>query len=238
LPKLGWIENGKPIGQGVSYFCLENEYWRVIGLDTGYHSRGLPILSLLGKVIPFLRPSCRFPEPVLEWLRDVVKLQDDRRRGLVLLTHHQYYSAFEERYTKPAKQLAPFIHRPVLWFWGHEHRMAAYHLQGPEKIQAHGRCIGHGGMPVERLAPRDPNQVLFFDNRLYRDGFGWNGYVTLEFAGTDLTVRYFDIGSIRGGKNRLLAEEHWSVDGQGQLTVQVDQKCTAKDFYGPQNWGS
>ena len=239
LPTLGWIENGKATGQGVSYFCLENDYWRVIGLDTGYHSRGLPFLSMLGTILPFLRPSCKLPDELLDWLRNVVKVQDDRRRGLILLTHHQYYSAFEENYTKPAKQLAQLIDRPVLWFWGHEHRMAGYHLQGPGKIQAHGRCVGHGGMPVERHNPPNRDKVVFFDNRVYseRDNFGWNGYVTLEFEDERLTARYFDIGSIGGGENRLLIQENWSVDGQGQLSVNIDQQCVEKDFYGPKNWG-
>jgi calcineurin-like phosphoesterase family protein len=239
LPTLGCIENGKAMGQGVSYFCIENDYWRVIGLDTGYHSRGLPFLSLLGSALPFLRPSCRLPDPVLDWLRTVVKIQDDRQRGLILLTHHQYYSAFEENYTKAAKQLAALIDRPVLWFWGHEHRMAGYHLQGPAKILAHGRCIGHGGMPVERHDPPDCNKVVFFDNRVYsaQDNFGWNGYVNLDFEDAHLTVRYFDIGSIQGGQNRLLIEEKWTVDAQGQLSVQIGQQCMEEDFYGPAKWG-
>jgi hypothetical protein len=239
LPTLGWIENGKAIGQLVSYFCLENDYWRVIGLDTGYYSRGLPLLSMLGTKLPFLLPSCKLHDDNLKWLREVVKLQDDRRRGIILLTHHQYYSAFEEKYTKPAKQLAEFIGRPVLWFWGHEHRMAGYHSQGSEKIQAHGRCIGHGGMPVERHNAPDRNRVAFFDNRVYsaEDNFGWNGYVTLEFDDAKLKVSYRDIGTIKGDRNQQLIEEDWTVDAQGQLRVTIQQKCFDKDFYGPEKWG-
>jgi microsomal dipeptidase-like Zn-dependent dipeptidase len=237
LPTLGLFDgDGKPIGQKVSFFCLENDFWRIIALDTGYHSRGLPLISMLGQWIEFLRPSCRQPEEVIAWLRDVVKLQDDRRRGLILLTHHQYYSEFEERYIKAAQQLAQFIDRPVLWFWGHEHRMAGYRLQGPEKIQAHGRCIGHGGMPVERHAPPDHNKVVFFDNRVYSaaENFSWNGYVTLNFQDAELTVRYFDIA---GGDRSPLLTENWSVGAQGQLRVNIEQQCISKDFYGPQNWG-
>jgi hypothetical protein len=239
LPTLGLVQDGKAIGQRVSYFCLRDDHWLVIGLDTGYNSRGLPFLSMLGSFLPFLRPSCKLPDPVLDWLRNVVKVQEDRTRGLILLTHHQYYSAFEEDYTKPAEQLADLIGRPVLWFWGHEHLMAGYPLQGPKKLQAHGRCIGHGGMPVERHDAPDRNKVAFFDNRVYskEDNFGWNGYVTLDFEGANLTARYYDIGSIRGLENQLLIEEKWSVDGQGQLSVNIDQKCLEKDFYGPKSWG-
>jgi hypothetical protein len=227
LPTLGIVENGTPAGQRVSYFCLENKHWRVIGLDTGYYSRGLPFLWILAGIFPFLLPGCKLHDDILKWLRNEVRLQDDRDRGLILLTHHQYCSEFEEHYTKAAKQLAEFIGRPVLWFWGHEHRLAIYHLQGSEKIQAHGRCIGHGGMPVQRRDPRNPEQLIYFDNRVYAedDNFGWNGYVTLEFDGPQLCVRYFDIGSIRGGSNNLLFQENWTVSGQGQLSVKIEQKA-------------
>ena len=50
LPTLGLITNGKPLGQKASFFCLENEFWRIIALDTGYNSIGLPT---------GLRPSTR-----------------------------------------------------------------------------------------------------------------------------------------------------------------------------------
>jgi hypothetical protein len=51
---------------------------------------------------------------------------DGDKRGLILLSHHGPHSAFEAWYQIPAKQLAKVIHRPVIWFWGHEHRLAIY----------------------------------------------------------------------------------------------------------------
>ena len=40
------------------------------------------------------------------------------------------------------------IHRPVIWFWGHEHKLAIYDrysvLNG---IPVYGRCIRHGQCP-------------------------------------------------------------------------------------------
>jgi hypothetical protein len=36
LPALGPMLHGKPCAQKASFFCLENEYWRIIGLDTAY----------------------------------------------------------------------------------------------------------------------------------------------------------------------------------------------------------
>ena len=43
LPKLG--VRGSPRGQRASYFCLENDHWRIIALDTSYNSVGAPVLE-------------------------------------------------------------------------------------------------------------------------------------------------------------------------------------------------
>ena len=53
LPKLG--VRGSPHGQRASYFCLENDHWRIIALDTSYNSVGAPILE------HFLEPDCALP---------------------------------------------------------------------------------------------------------------------------------------------------------------------------------
>ncbi len=99
LPTLGvpGSNEGSRHGQKASFFCLQNQYWKIIGLDTGYNS--------------------------LE-------------------------------YTLPARQIARFISRPVLWFWGHEHRLAIYGKFGMKgSVRAYGRCIGNGGFPVARGQP-------------------------------------------------------------------------------------
>jgi len=40
LPKMGLRKSGADWGDGqwASFFCLENKYWRVIGLDTSYNA--------------------------------------------------------------------------------------------------------------------------------------------------------------------------------------------------------
>jgi hypothetical protein len=150
--------------------------------------------------------------PLLAWLRDVVKPSADNR-GIVLLTHHQYFSAFEEGYPLPARQLAAFINRPILWFWGHEHRLAIYGKFGtPDGIQAYGRCIGHGGFPVTRgrqIANPEPPLVLYDDRRykiIDNTQLGFNGFVNLTFKASRLSIDYRDI------ENRRLLEEEWEVD--------------------------
>jgi hypothetical protein len=42
LPALGPLNPaGNPQGQKTSFFCLQNKYWKIVGLDTGYYSTGV-----------------------------------------------------------------------------------------------------------------------------------------------------------------------------------------------------
>jgi hypothetical protein len=192
LPALGAIKGGQPQGQRASFFCLENEHWRIIALDTGYKSIGLPVLEY------FWPPDCGLPAGVLQWLRKIVH---GDRRATILLSHHNYFSRYETVYPRQAVQLKEFFaEHPVLWFWGHEHRLVIYkeyRLGGG--ISALGRCIGHGGMPIELPKEvKDSNcPVEFEDSRRYPNDenltVGYNGFVTLVLRGDQLEVRYIDV---------------------------------------------
>ncbi len=214
LPRLGIVGSGT--GQQASFFCLETDHWRLIGLDTGYNSVGTPVLEKIPLFKKVFNPGCTLPKSLLKWLDQEVNPSGDKR-GLILLSHHQYYSAFEAGYKKPAKQLEKSIDRPVLWFWGHEHRMAVYgkscEVGG---IEAYGRCIGHGGMPVEQYAkkPGKKQQAKYklvgYDNRCKRTAgktrVGYNGYANLTFQGPYLCIEYRDID------NNAVLLEKWKVD--------------------------
>jgi hypothetical protein len=202
LPKMGV---GGQV-QEASYFCLENDNWRVIALDTAYNSIGIPLLENI------LSPSCGLTTEQLQWLENVVKPSKDLR-GIILLTHHQYYSAFEEPYFKAAEQLAEFINRPVLWFWGHEHRMAVYDEYSiGSGIRAFGRCIGHGGMPIEIGSKIIDGSVplIFHDDRRYPSAenitVGYNGHVNLTFCKNHVLVEYVDLSG------KVLLTEQWTTD--------------------------
>jgi Calcineurin-like phosphoesterase len=221
LPTLGMrsTPGGKPVGQAASFFCLENEFWRVIGLDTGYNSIGIPILEYL------FTPSCKLRDEERQWLRDQVKPKADPR-GLIILTHHQYCSSFDQEYPRTAEQLSEFVERPVLWLWGHEHRMAVYGKYASEGgIQAYGRCLGHGGMPVD-IDPqikRPERPLVAYDNRQYPSPeaitVGYNGFANLTFRGNQVTIEYRDL------KNSLLLTENWQV---------LNGNLTGKAMAGPQ----
>lgn len=211
-------ETASPSGQWASFFCLENNFWKIIGIDTGYYSTGfdwgkLPILKHIKALLrnEHFKPDCRIPQPVLTWLDAVVKPNDDGR-GLILLSHHGSHSAFSDWYKVPARQLAGAIHRPAIWFWGHEHKLAIYDRFGPPGgICTFGRCIGHGGMPVERAPhPQADCPVIGWDNRRYDNGekidVGYNGHANLTFDGPTLRVEYVDL------MGQPLFNESWRAD--------------------------
>ena len=248
LPELGPFDTaGKPEGQKASFFSLENKYWKIVGLDTGYNSTGIrTVLSFLSRIkkVQWLRktswfkPSCKLHDDLMKWLSKV--LPSDSGRGdkdsetispaLILFSHHEYYSSFDDWYPIPAKQLRDCIpaDRPVLWFWGHEHRFAVYDRFGTnDGIQAYGRCIGHGGMPVDRKSTPDITDCdcVLYDNRQYKTNedidVGYNGFITLKFDGPSLNVNYYDLF------NTPLLTERWISDGKGQLEGPVFRSVNA-----------
>jgi hypothetical protein len=217
------VQGGRQLKQTASFFCLENGYWRIIGLDTGYHSVGTPILEFI------FRPDAHLDDKVIDWLKKAVKLGQDNR-GIVLLTHHQYCSAFEKNFAKAGEaiyQLLPAGKKdiPIIWIWGHEHRLAIYgKYKSPKGIHAYGRCIGHGGAPPEVGKMKDgkasfkaPDDkyvktapLICYDNRqksvIGKDVIGYNGYVVLTLKKEQLIIEYKD-----DAQSVLLMEE-WAVD--------------------------
>lgn len=226
LPCMGMrLPDGKFSGQTASFFCFQNEHWRILGLDTGYHSIGkIPILEK----IPWFAPDCHFDKVLIDWLTKTVRLSDPNdKRGLVILTHHQYISAFkgEGEYIVPAEQLAELIgkDRPIIWIFGHEHKFAIYEkAQIKNGISAYCRCIGNGGMPIElkkdfekSSGKQGYNKLVFVDKRERIPDLGYNGYALLKLKENRLGIEYYDI-------NKLLISEEWSVNNgilSGNITV-------------------
>lgn len=221
LPSLG-LKNaqGNYEGQEAGFFCLENKYWRILGLDTGYHSIGkIPIIEL----IPWFAPDCHFDKLLMDWLYEKLKLDNkDDKRGLLILTHHQYFTAFkkEGEFQVPADQLAKVIgkDRPVLWLWGHEHKLSIFEkAQINDGITAYGRCIGHGGMPIEikadefqrNTAGYGASSLVMVDTRQKPNTkdcpLGYNGYVLLSLTDKNLEVSYHD-------EHSKIFSESWEAD--------------------------
>ena len=198
LPTLG-VPDGS--GQVASFFCLETSKWRIIAIDTGYNSVGVPILSQIPVLnhVPFIGGDCHLEPKLMNWLRTVVK-PNQNPKATLLLSHHQYFTAFngQQSYTKPAKQLMEFFkNQEVLWIWGHEHRLAIYDKFAQSGgFTAYGRCVGHSGMPADVSGPDQKAPLRFYDARTHQlpDGstVGENGYVLLTITGETLTLDYRD----------------------------------------------
>lgn len=233
LPAMGNYYADHKQKQQASFFCLENDHWRIIGLDTGYDS----LRGWLG-----LKPNLdlELHDKQKAWLQDVVKLNDDKR-GIIILSHHQCWSAFEDEFPNPGKFISSIMQpgRDIIWLWGHEHWSAVY---GANKLDNGGnvfaRCIGNSGMPVElHTVKEDPKMpkgsrgdaknrnLVVYDNRLkeYINAtipLGYNGYVTLKIQGPQLTITYLDDNRMQA-QSREILEEVWSVDNTtGVLTGQ------------------
>lgn len=200
LQQLGM--HGSP-GQVASFFALETDTWRILAIDTGYNSVGIPILSMIPGInrIPAVGGDCHLEEKLVRWLRDVVRPKQ-RPKATLVLSHHNYFSRFKEHdCARPAQQLMEFFDgQDVVWIWGHEHRLAIYDRFSTDGgIVAHGRCAGHGGMPVETSPPEPGKEapLQLFDQRQTQleDGtpVGINGYVRAMVQGNDLTLDYRDI---------------------------------------------
>ena len=180
-------------GQEASFFCVENEYWRIVALDSGYSSKLIPGLELL----PW-------------WVR-------------LQAQNIQWFSAFESEHGKLGRDLGTDP-RFLLWFWGHEHRLAGYgayqaHPKGP-KIR--GRCIGHGGMPIEdiHMPVKRERNLVFYDRRAAGsvDGtqVGYCGFALLDFDREALVISYVE------ETGKVLLREKWIRTEDGARGEVVD----------------
>jgi Calcineurin-like phosphoesterase len=164
--------------QTASYFALENEHWKLIGLDTA-HTRAHD-----------LHPA------QAPWLMRRLTTGSGRK---VLLTHHQPFSAVDER---PGEHnlfntMQDFIATEQVfgWFWGHEHGFLSYRR---EAVFGNflARSIGHGGKDVRNPYFEDeihPSPKVVQSWGTTRPGDPrWlaNGFALLRFRGPELHIAY------------------------------------------------
>ncbi len=204
------------LGQQASFFALENSHWRILGLDSGYHSVTWPFWELL------FRPDCHLPDAVVAWLKDLAATPDaGGPRGTIILTHHQPFSFYEAGFPRLIEQIGAILGGPVLWFWGHEHWMSIYAPVARNGLEIHGRCIGHGGMPCEPPGTTRDHAypILLEDHRILDTGAQvvlWpNGYAMLTFDGPDLRVDYRDV------TGTLVAHEAWTLSAGRIMMTQA-----------------
>jgi hypothetical protein len=148
------------LGQPASYFCLRNDDWQLLALDTGLNDADP------GTVVSNLT---YLDERELAWQRD--KIANAGGRKTILLSHHQLFSASGGVGNTPdGKPLAlnPRLHdafadvldQVTLWMWGHEHNLIIYDEYAGLK---RGRCNGSAAVPTllaQNPYQPDPNLVL------------------------------------------------------------------------------
>jgi predicted phosphodiesterase len=169
------------LGQPASYFCLRNDNWQIIALDTGFHDAKPD-----GKTPTFLEDT------EVQWLRDKIKTRGNRRT--ILLSHHQLFSAFEDICGSPVNeklnaQLKDILPQIDIWLWGHEHNQVVY----KRYLGVLARCIGHGAFPigVDELPVLKYSNVPVEDLKLRGTPFLDHGYVVVDLNGPAATLSYF-----------------------------------------------
>ncbi|PYQ58004.1 MAG: hypothetical protein DMF53_21325, partial [Acidobacteria bacterium] len=210
-----------------SYFCLRNDNWQFLAMDTGYNDRDpFTVLSNL----TFLNP------PEVPWQQD--KIQNAGGRKTVLLSHHQLFSAFgsvgndtqgNPLACNPNLQAAFTVNGESLlgqvawWFWGHEHNLDIYQ---PYVGLANGCCIGAGAVPM--LVGDDPYTPatgltlpsgesalpqIIAGTQLGTNGtFYSHAYAIMTLTGTDAQVTFYqDEISVENGSLQLQESVVYSV---------------------------
>ena len=174
------------LGQPASYFCLRNEKWQFIALDTGLHDAN-----------PVAQGQPTFLEDTeVAWLKHKIGTAGSRKT--ILLSHHQLYTAYESEKIgghlaneKLLAQVQDVLADVTAWFWGHEHNLVIF----KEHLNVLGRCIGHGAFPVAVDDAPVPSPDVPIENvplgKDSRGGLFQHGYVLLTLDGSAAKVTYF-----------------------------------------------
>ena len=166
--------------QPASYFCLRNDDWQFVAVDTGLHDS---------------KPDGTTPtyleDTEVAWLKD--KMASAGKRRTILLSHHQLFSAFEGICGKSVNetlygQVKDILPNVAVWLWGHEHNQVIYeNYKG-----VLGRCIGHGAFPIAKdqipATPKFPEVPVKKNVQLGGDPFFDHGYVLVELNGPQAAV--------------------------------------------------
>jgi len=124
------------LNQTSSYFALQNDFWTLVALDTGYNQ-------------PFGGQEGDLFQAQVDWLGKIIAAAGNRK--IVLFSHHQPYSLLDTNQgPRIVTRLKPYLdgRKIFAWYWGHEHRCVLYDAHPAYGL--FGRCVGHGGFPQAR----------------------------------------------------------------------------------------
>jgi hypothetical protein len=160
--------------QPASYFCLADENWRFIGLDTGYIDHDLN-------------------SEQVDWL--TAQFKKPFKGKTVLLSHHQLFSAYEDTNAAHLQaRVQPFLDAKQIhgWIWGHEHLNVAYE---PFMNVQHAVCLGNGCFPYDPPSSQPKVPVKWMNNRLQSSAGSYRGvhsYAVLRVSAKQVKIEYRD----------------------------------------------
>lgn len=182
-----------------SYFCLRNDKYQIIGIDTAFHKDG------------------RYNhQSIYKWLEE--RLSEGRdtspQRTNILLSANQPYEIGKEGYTALYTDLQALISDNLIdyWFWGNNHYAALFDRS--EQMPFVGSCVGHGGHPIYRndIIGRGKRHRELLDGRKsvppliwletepkfpqvtenLRPELGNHGYCMMELDDNGIKLTYYD----------------------------------------------
>jgi hypothetical protein len=176
----GYFDTTLPaLRQKSATFVVENDFWVVVGLDTG---------TLDGRI----------GDTQVRLVRHIEEGLGSRR--MILLSHHPLYSIVDGPNEALIAELDPVLRGGGIaaWYWGHDHECVRFTPTPPYEL--HAVCAGHGSFPYLRrwpaqaapalrpVTPPDgcpPAVVLDGPGDLGPPGrLGPAGWVSLEFSGS------------------------------------------------------
>ncbi len=188
------------LGQPASYFCLRNDNWQFVAMDTSLHDSNPTTVDDATTVDPL----------EVAWMKD--KVENAGGRKSILLSHHQLFTAYDEINKQAVNpnllaETQDILPKLTAWIWGHEHNMVIY----KEQMNVLGRCIGHGAFPV----CQDPPQPLKFPQIPVEDvslsldptGFYRHGYVLMDMDGPEAHLSYIQYDAEANTENVLFEED-------------------------------
>jgi 3',5'-cyclic AMP phosphodiesterase CpdA len=159
------------------YFAIRNPTWTILCLDTTSASETLT------------KNDGAVDDGQLDWLRGQLAASAPERT--ILITHHFITSDWDPTARRLAQAVPPLLRGPVAaWYWGHEHRLAAY---GPSRYMERGACIGNAVF-LEKFAPPHRRTSTFADDLCHCGDAGtkyWShGFLELELTPTEIRERF------------------------------------------------
>jgi hypothetical protein len=185
----------KTLSQPASYFCLRNDHWQLLAMDTGRNDSNP--LTVDSNVTSLMSTE-------VEWHLD--KIANAGTRRTILLSHHQLFSSTDSIGTENGNpsalnaQLFSAFKTPLekgaidLWLWGHEHNLLVYDSYAGLPA---GRCIGASAIPV--LVSDNPYHQVFpqpalsgIQHRLPDDGTNYgHSFALMKLDDLGASIEYY-----------------------------------------------